>query len=124
MIKRFYKGFSTRAYEAKGGSFELYDINLVSEDLMNEIFTIVGDRIRMPTYGTRIPLLIFEPNDAQVYDIIKEDLKKVVSHDPRVELVALDVIPDPDQNRLIAIMKLNYIEFNVTKDLMIYVSSQ
>ena len=91
---------------------------------MNEIFTIVGDRIRMPTYGTRIPLLIFEPNDAQVYDIIKEDLKKVVSHDPRVELVALDVIPDPDQNRLIAIMKLNYIEFNVTKDLMIYVSSQ
>lgn len=124
MVKRLYKGFSTRQYESQGGSLEIYDIDAVSEDLLNEIFTAVGDRVHMPTYGTRIPLLTFEINDAEVYDIIKEDLQRVVDHDPRVTANAIDVIPDPDKNQLIAIMKLNYIEFNVTRDLYITISSQ
>lgn len=124
MNGRYYRGFSTRDYEEHGGYFEKSDVDLVTEDLMNEIFTVKGERLKMPTFGTRIPLLVFEPNDAQTYDVIREDITSVCERDPRVEIVNLDVIPHPDKNALIAILKLNYKEFNVVKDLMIEINSR
>ena len=123
-IRRLYKGFTTKDYEENGGTFVAYDINLIGEDITNEILTVRGDRVMMPDYGTRIPLLTFEPNDAEVYDIIREDVAEAISHDPRVRLEALDVIPAPDQNAILAIAKLNYVEFNVTSDLYIKINSR
>jgi phage baseplate assembly protein W len=121
---RFYKGFSTRNYENLGTSLEITDISCIEEDLLNEIFTIRGERVMMPTYGTRIPLLLFEMNDASTMDIIKADLTEVFNHDPRVEIVNLDVISSPDRNALMAIAKLNYKEFAVIKDLWITINSR
>lgn len=120
----YYKGFSTRRYEDKGGSLALYNVDCIQEDLMNELFTIRGERINMPTYGTRIPLLVFEPNDTETEDILREDVTTVIKHDPRVELLALDIIVAKDRNALIASAKVRYIEFNVVKDLYIEVNSR
>jgi phage baseplate assembly protein W len=123
-IKKFYKGFSTRNYENFGGSFELFNIDVVNEDIINEIYTERGSRINMPTYGTRIPLLTFELNDKYTSDVIREDLETVIGNDPRVELVDLTIIPVKDKKALVAILKLNYLEFLVTKELRITVDSQ
>lgn len=123
-VTKFYNGFSTRRYEDEGASFALINIQCIEEDLINEIFTERGSRLMMPEYGTRIPLMTFELNDLQSQDVIREDLELVVSHEPRVELLNLDILPATDRNALIAILKLNYLEFNVTKDLMIFVNSR
>lgn len=124
MKKVYYKGFSTRNYEEKGGSFGIYDVKCIQEDLMNELFTIRGERLNMPTYGTRIPLMVFEPNDGASEDIIREDVKTVIDHDPRVELLALDIIVSRDKNAVVASAKVRYKEFNVVEDLYIEIGSR
>jgi phage baseplate assembly protein W len=123
-IKRFYKGFNTRDYENSGGNFEIYNVKCVEADLLNEIFTVKGDRLMMPDFGTRIPLMVFEINDVYSQDIIREDLIQVFKNDPRVSLVELDIIALEETNVLVAIAKINYIEFNVTSDLRITINSQ
>jgi phage baseplate assembly protein W len=121
---KFYRGFSTKSYESKGKGFVLYNVELIEEDLFNELFTIKGERLEMPDFGTRIPLLIFEPNDTQSADVLKEDVTAVISHDPRVNLVACDIVSSPDNHRLICVAKVRYIEFNVVKDLRIEIGSR
>jgi len=104
--------------------FGIYDVKCIQEDLMNELLTIRGERYNMPTFGTRIPLLVFEPNDAETEEIIREDVKTVIEHDPRVELLALDIIVGKDKHVLIASAKVRYKEFNVVEDLRIEVGSR
>lgn len=119
----FYRGFSTKGYELEGRNFALYNIELIQEDLFNELFTIKGERLEMPDFGTRIPLLMFEPNDTQSSDILKEDVTQVINNDPRVELLACDIVSSPDTHRLVCIAKVKYLEFNVVKDLRIEAGS-
>jgi len=121
---RFYFGFSTRSYENNGGPFAVYNTDCIKEDLVNHIYTEKGERVMMPDFGTRIPLLVFEPNDAETVNVIREDLTTVFTYDPRVDLLALDVFPDPDTGRIVAVAKLSFLEFNVTEDLRIEVTSR
>ncbi len=123
-FKKYYKGFSSRVYHDRGGDFSVYNVECVEEDLLNHIFTIKGERVMMPDWGTRIPTLIFEPNDQASVDVIEEDLTYVFEYDPRVELLGLSVLPSPDSNTVVAIAKLKYLEFDVVKDLNIEVRSQ
>ena len=121
-FKKFYKGFSTREYDETGKGFAIYNLDCVSEDLLNEIFTIKGERINMPHFGTRIPLLVFEINDSYAHDVVREDLTTVFKNDPRVTLKSLTI--EPDGNLLVATANLNYHEFQVVKDLRIEISSK
>lgn len=123
-ITNFYKGFSTRNYEESGGSFEINNIKCIEEDLLNEIFTERGTRVFMPTYGTRIPILTFELNDAATMDVIREDIKNVIDNDPRVNLLELSVQQVQDSYAIIAVAKLSYNYFNVVSDLNITVTSR
>ncbi len=123
-IKKFYHGFTTRNYENNGGSFDIYDVACIEEDLMNEIFTERGTRLYMPTYGTRIPILVFEPNDAETMDVIRQDITTVCANDPRVILQALSVTQVPDSYALIAVAKITYVDFSVTSDLFIEINSR
>lgn len=121
---KFYRGFSTKGYESRGKGFALYNVELIEEDLFNELFTIKGERLEMPDFGTRIPLLAFEPNDSTSTDILIEDVTAVINNDPRVELQACDVVVQPDDYKLICIAKVRYVEFNVVKDLKIEINSR
>lgn len=123
-MQKFYKGFSTRNYAKTGQGFALYNVQLIEEDLMNELFTIRGERLKMPTFGTRIPLMVMELNDEESMGILKEDVETVIAHDPRVELEALDVITNVDRNSVVIVAKVHYLEFLVTKDLFIEVNSR
>jgi len=123
-MKIFYQGFSTKSYEASGGDFVTLNLDAIDDDLLNQIFTVKGERVNMPDWGTRIPLLTFELNDVYSQQVIREDLTSVFNADPRVELVALDIITATDDHGLIAACKINYIEFQVTKDLNIEITSQ
>lgn len=115
---------STRKYEDGTALFDLHDVDLIEEDLLNELFTIKGDRLHMPEFGTRIPLLVFEPNDAETQGILEEDVRAVIARDPRVKLLDLLIYPAEDRNVLIAIAKISYLEFQVVRDLQIEVGNR
>ena len=76
----------------------------------------------MPNFGTRIPDLAFEPLDNYTLSILDEDLRAVFAFDPRVELMALNIIPIPDSNTVIASAKLLYVELNMQGSLDINIT--
>lgn len=112
MAKGLYRGFSSYEYQ-RAKSFKINDVNLVKLDLLNHIFTRRGERVMMPRFGTRIPDLAFEPLDDVTLIILEEDLRQVVAFDPRVQLLALNVVPDYDANTVTASLRLKYIELNM-----------
>lgn len=83
-----YKGFSTVAGVK---SNQLYDIELIKQDLINHFYTRKGERVMNPNFGSIIWDMLYEPLDASNKDEIVEDCKVIIAKDPRVELQDLSV---------------------------------
>ena len=122
-MANIYRGFSSDRWGTRR-TFALSDIELVKRDLMIHIFTERGSRVMMPNFGTRIPIMAFEPNDPNTISQIREDLETVFEYDPRVQLINLQLAALTDNNAIIATATLRYIEFNVEDDLRIEIQSQ
>ena len=118
-----YKGFSTANWLANK-SLRISDIDTIKEDLKNHIFTRYGERVMQPGFGTRIPDMSFEPNDEETVNIIEEDVLKVINYDPRVSLISLEVMPIPDNNTILILATVNYVELNVQGELNIDVKTR
>ncbi len=118
-----YRGFSSTGWKDRK-NFSLTGIELVKRDLLNHIYTIKGERVHMPNFGTRIPMLAFEPCDEVTRQIVETDLTEVFNYDPRVQVIALNVLTFPDNNAIIALADLLYVEFNVRDELRIEVATQ
>lgn len=118
----FYHGLSTSNW-LQSRNLGTSDIEVVKQDLLNHIYTPVGSRVMMPTFGTRIPLLTFEPNDESTRQIVEDDLRTVFEYDPRVQLVELKVLSVPDHNMIAAFADLLFIEFKVTHTIHIEVKT-
>lgn len=83
-------GFSTQEMEGKRG-WSVTDVNLIKRDLLNEFYTRKGERLMLPTYGTIIWDMLFEPFTDGVKAAIVDDVKRVVGNDPRVSLQGVNV---------------------------------
>jgi phage baseplate assembly protein W len=125
MTAKLYKGISFTNYKNRKTLF-LGDIDLVKQDLLNHISTKLRERRMMPEFGTRIPMLPFEPMDDNTLFAIEEDLTTVVNYDPRVVFnvngpleggVAL--YPDYDQNVVTAVIDLFFVELDVNDSLVV-----
>ena len=123
MANAIYRGFSSAKWNTSR-TFGLSNIELVKQDLLNHIYTLKGERLMMPNFGTRIPMLTFEPNDEETRRIVEDDLRSVFAYDPRVSLISLSVLNLPDNNAIIAFADLLYVEFNVRDVLNIEVKSK
>lgn len=109
-----YKGYSSFEFE-KTGTFRVNDIELVKLDLLNHIFTRRGERLMMPTFGTIIPDLAFEPLDESTLEALRDDLETVFNYDPRVGLIDLAITPNYDTNSINVNVLLRYIELDQTE---------
>ena len=116
-----YKGYSSFEFE-QNDTFLLTDVQLVKLDLLNHIFTRRGERVMMPTFGTQIPDLVFEPLDDTTLAILESELLTVINFDPRVELIDLIITPNFDASSVEARANLRYIELAVTESLDLNIS--
>ena len=108
-------GFST--YGKKSPPFTLEGVELVKQDLLNEFMTKRGERVMRPTYGTIIFDLLFEPFDEQVSEEVAEDARRIISKDPRVQLVNLN-ITELEQSLRLDIL-LNYVPLDIVESLFV-----
>ena len=51
------------------------------EDLLNNIMTRKGERIMMPTYGSIVHDLVFEPLTSDIRKLIEDDLTQIINDD-------------------------------------------
>jgi len=110
-----YKGYSSFEFE-KSKTLTLRDVELVKLDLLNHIFTPRGSRVMMPTFGTIVQELTFEPLDSDTLDELHTEIKGVMDYDPRVEILKLAVVPDYDTNTAIVECTLLYIELDTVDE--------
>lgn len=110
-----YVGFSTFGNTGKG--FQLTGKELITRDLLNHIYTLKGERVMMPDFGTRIPLMAFEPLDQLTLAAVEEDLRAVVDYDARVNLVDIAVMALPNNYAIVAFLDLQYVELGFAETL-------
>lgn len=119
-----YRGFSTANFLTGARTLLLTNQDLVKQDLLNHIYTIPGERPHLPNFGTRIPLLAFEPLDQKTLKIVEEDLRTVIDYDPRVRLMDMAVMAMPDNNAIVAYVDLLYVELDVQETLKLEFGTQ
>lgn len=83
-MANIYRGFSTVGKIR--APYTQIDGDLIKTDLLNELYSRRGERVMRPNYGTRIWDILMNPLDKYVVEEIKEDIERIVSKDPRVEL--------------------------------------
>jgi len=102
-------GFST--YGKKSPPFTLEGFELAKQDLLYAFHTRRGERVMRPDFGTIIFDLLFEPFDEDVQEAVAEDARRIISQDPRLQLVRLETRELEHTLRLDIV--LNYVPLDV-----------
>lgn len=76
-----YNGFSTVNNPQK---FRLTDFELVKRDIQNHFAIRKGEKLMNPDFGTIIWNMIFEPLNQDTKNAIVQDVKRIISAEPRV----------------------------------------
>ena len=87
-MKRIFSGYST--INRKISKTNIYDKELIKQDLLNHIFTRRGERVMNPSFGTSIHDLLFEPFDESIKDRIVSEIRDIINSDPRVQLIGIE----------------------------------
>ena len=87
---QFYVGYSSINVDSLGDT-RLYDFDLIKQDLINQFNIRQGERVMLPTYGTIIWETIFEPFTDSIKQVIADDIGRIVSSDPRVVPIQIDI---------------------------------
>ena len=114
-----YKGFST--YQ-RNKHFRVTDFELVKQDLLNYFNIRKGEKLMNPEFGTIIWDKIFDPLTEDTKAIIMQDIKRIISYDPRLAAQDVNVI-EYDRGLQIEIT-LIYIQTNQVGNLKLQFDQQ
>ena len=107
-----YNGFSTYNRLKK---FTLTDFDLVQQDIFNHFNIRKGEKLMNPEFGTIIWGMLFEPFTDSVRKAITNDVKRIVTYDPRVAVDTIRI--DEFQQGLRITITLTYLVENKTTTL-------
>ena len=86
---QFYKGFSS--VDETTSNTQLYDFDLIKQDIINHFRTKQGERLMNPAFGSIIWDLLMEPLTPEVRNTLKDDVDKICTFDPRVTPTQMDI---------------------------------
>jgi phage baseplate assembly protein W len=106
-----YRGTST--VDPNSGSFKLYDINLIKQDIVNHFHIRQGEKLENPTFGTIIWDILFEPLTDSLRDAIIQNVTDIVNFDPRVTVDS--VVVDTFESGIQIDCSLTYLPYNISE---------
>lgn len=110
---KIYKGFSTVDVERPG--FQLYDLDLVKQDIINHFHIRQGELLNDPNFGTIIWDVLYEPLTEKLKEAILKNVTKIVNSDPRV---AVDnVVIDQYESGLQIEATLVFLPYNIAENM-------
>jgi phage baseplate assembly protein W len=83
-----FKGFSTYNRTKR---YTLSDFDLVKQDIFNHFNIRKGEKLMRPEFGTSLWDLLFEPFGNEISSAIEQEVRQIVSIDPRVRLEKVNV---------------------------------
>lgn len=102
-----YLGFSTVNRRRK---FRVTDFNLVKQDLYNHFHIRRGEKLMNPDFGTIIWDMLFEPFTQTIRDAIADDVNRIASYDPRIQVS--DIIITEFETGIMLEINVNYVLTN------------
>lgn len=111
MTQALYRGYSSTGSDSINTAVQ--DMELIKRDLLNHFQTRIGERVGRPGFGSIIHNLMFNPGDDRTEALVVQDATRIVSEDPRVELLELEPIISLDANRIELRIKLKAVEFDM-----------
>lgn len=77
------------------------DDRLIKNDILQLLLTIPGERVMRPKYGVNLRNFVFENLVSSDLSILKSNIaEQLTIYEPRVNIVTIDLVPDPDRNGL------------------------
>ena len=110
---RDYRGIST--VNPNVNSFNLYDIALIKQDLLNHFHIRQGEKLENPEFGTIIWDALYEPLTEDMKQAIIQNVTEVVNYDPRVQVNS--VIVDSYESGIQIECELTYLPYNISENL-------
>lgn len=101
-----------------GKKFRLLDAQLVVQDFINALNIPLGSKVGQPGYGTKLWSFIFEPNTADVQFQLENEIRRVASQDPRINLNFVKAFPK--ENGILIEIQLAVVPFNNPATLSIF----
>jgi phage baseplate assembly protein W len=105
-----YRGFSTLVNKKK---YNLTDYLLAKQDLINYFHIRKGAKLMQPNFGTIIWDQLFEPLNEITRDCITNDIKRIATYDPRLQMNNVTVTEQ--KNGLQIELTLTYIPSDQTE---------
>jgi|TARA_Y100000385_G_scaffold290165_1_gene362209 phage baseplate assembly protein W len=110
---RAYRGISTTNPE--NTSFNLYDIALIKQDIINHFHIRVGEKLENPEFGTIIWDVIFEPMTELLREAIANNVTEIINYDPRVQVEQVTV--DTYESGIMIECTLLYLPYNISESM-------
>lgn len=110
---RAYRGLSTVADPT--GSFTLYDIGLIKQDLINHLHIRQGEKLENPEFGTIIWDLLFDPLTEDLKELVADNVTQIMNYDPRVKVDQLIVSQYETGIQIECV--LTYLPYNISEEL-------
>lgn len=101
-----------------GKKFRILDAQLVVQDFVNALNIPIGQKVGQPGYGTRVWNFIFEPNTADVQFQLENEIRRIASLDPRIDLNYVKAFPG--ENGILVEVQLAVVPFNNPASLSIF----
>ncbi len=110
---RAYRGIST--VNPNFNSFNLYDIALIKQDILNHFHIRQGEKLENPEFGTIIWDSLFEPMTETLKTAIIDNVTSIVNYDPRVQVNAVTV--DTYESGIQIQCDLTYLTYNISESM-------
>lgn len=105
-----------------GKKFRMLDQQLVIQDLVNALNIKRGQKVGQPEYGTSIWDYVFEPNTEDVQFALENEIRRVISLDPRIILNFVKAYPK--ENGILIETEIAVNPFNQATFLNVFFNNQ
>ena len=115
VTSRAYRGTSTVDPNATG--FNLYDLALIKQDIINMFHIRQGEKLENPEFGTIVWDALYEPLTEDLKEAIAENVTEIVNYDPRVTVNNVTI--DQYESGLQISVSLTYLPYKISESLLL-----
>jgi len=100
------------------------DMRLVKNDVLQLLFTLRGERVHRPTFGTALRSTVFEPLTESVLDSLRNDILEAIDeNEPRLSNVNV-LLVGVSNERLLKITVSGRMSYDPTAEFLLETSTQ
>ena len=109
------KAYRFSTVNVENNAFQLFDLSLIKQDLINHFNIRQGEKLSDPTFGCIIWDALYEPLTTQLKDAITENVTNIVNYDPRTRATGVQV--SEYESGLQIECTLMYLDYNISEQL-------